>query len=146
MSRKSAMLVFLTLTLASPAMGQELGRLFLTPEQRTALDARRKARIPDKPAAVAAESPVTRIDGLVSRGRGKSTVWVNGEPVPEGAQADGLRVLPLQKESNRVTVRIGDNDNRVDLKIGQSFDRETGKVNDDLPGGEIKVSPPSRNK
>ena len=34
-----------------PPAAQELGRLFFTPEQRAALDARRKARMPDRPAS-----------------------------------------------------------------------------------------------
>lgn len=131
---------------ASDAGAQELGRLFLTPEQRSALDARRKARIPDKPATVVVESPVTRLDGLVQRGRGRSTVWVNGEPVPEGSQPEGLRVQPGQNASGRVRVDIGETENRVDLKIGQSFDRETGEVKDSLQGGEIKVNPATRKK
>ena len=131
---------------ASDAGAQELGRLFLTPEQRSALDARRKARIPDKPATVVVESPVTRLDGLVQRGRGRSTVWVNGEPVPEGTQPEGLRVQPGRNASGRVRVDIGETENRVDLKIGQSFDRETGEVKDSLQGGEIKVNPATRKK
>ena len=65
------------------AQAQELGRLFFTPEQRAALDARRKARVPDKPAAASAvEQPVTRVDGAVRRSGGRSTVWVNGEAIP----------------------------------------------------------------
>jgi hypothetical protein len=125
---------------SSTAGAQELGRLFFTPEQRNALDARRKARIPDKPPTVAVESPVTRLDGFVQRGRGKSTVWVNGEPVPEGTQPEGLRVRPRRSDSGRVTVDIGETENQVDLKIGQSFDRGTGEVRDSLDGGEIKVN------
>ena len=49
------------LLLASSARAQELGRLFFTPDQRAALDARRKARVPDKPAAVpVVAAPTTR--------------------------------------------------------------------------------------
>ena len=125
---------------SSTAGAQELGRLFFTPDQRSALDARRKARIPDKPATVVVESPVTRLDGFVQRGRGKSTVWVNGDPVPEGTQPDGLRLRPRQSDTGRVTVEIGETENQVDLKIGQSFDRGTGEVRDSLDGGEIKVN------
>ena len=131
---------------ASNASAQELGRLFFTPEQRSALDARRKARIPDKPATAVVESPVTRLDGLVQRGRGKSTVWVNGEPVPEGTQPEGLRVEPGRNASGRVRVDIGETENQVNLKIGQSFDRDTGEVKDSLQGGEIKVNPAPRKK
>ena len=133
-------LLSIAMLLSPPAIGDELGRLFFTPEQRAALDARRKARIPDKPTAVVVESPVTRLDGLVSRGGGKSTVWVNGEPVPEGLQPDGLRVRPRRTDSGRVTVDIGETDNQVDLKIGQSFDRATGEVRDSLDGGEVSVT------
>jgi hypothetical protein len=82
--------------LASAAAGaQELGRLFFTPEQRAALDARRKARVPDKPAATPqAELPVTRINGAVQRSGGRSTVWVNGEAVPEGSPSAGAQSAP----------------------------------------------------
>ena len=134
------LLVLIAIVAYAPAEAQELGRLFFTPEQRTALDARRKARIPDKPTAVVVESPVTRLDGLVSRGSGRSTVWVNGEPVPEGTQPEGLRVRPRRTDSARVTVEIGESDNQVDLKIGQSFDRSTGEVRDSLGDGEVKVN------
>lgn len=123
----------------SQAGAEDLGRLFFTPEQRGALDARRKARIPDKPAAVVVESPVTRIDGFVSRGKGKSTTWVNGEPVPEGSQPDGLRVQPKRNDSGRIIVNIGETESEVDLKIGQSFDRSTGEVRDSLNGGDVRI-------
>jgi hypothetical protein len=134
------LLIALAVLFSPPAISQELGRLFFTPEQRNALDARRKARIPDKPAAVTIESPVTRVDGMVSRGGGKSTVWVNGEPVPDGSQPDGLRVRRSRSGTGSVTVDVGESDTRVDLKIGQSFDRATGEVRDSLEGGEVKIN------
>jgi hypothetical protein len=129
-----------TSLLSSPALGEDLGRLFFTPEQRSALDARRKARIPDKPAAVVVESPVTRVDGFVSRRGGRSTTWVNGEAVPEGTQPEGLRVLPKRDDTGRVVVNIGETETQVDLKIGQSFDRGTGEVRDSLDGGDVRVN------
>jgi hypothetical protein len=146
MNSKPAWLFGALVLVSAPASAQELGRLFFTPEQRGALDARRKARIPDKPAAVVVESPVTKVDGFVSRGSGRSTVWVNGEAVPEGTQPEGLRVHPKRADSSRVTVNIGETDSQVNLKIGQSFDRETGEVKDALQGGEIKVNPTPRRK
>lgn len=146
MSLKTASFFSLAILFSAPAVADELGRLFFTAEQRSALDARRKARIPDKPAAIVVEAAVTRVDGLVSRGSGKSTVWVNGEPVPEGSQPEGLRVRSRQSESNRVRVNIGETGNEVDLKIGQSFDRETGEIRNLLRGGEVKVTPPPRRK
>ena len=138
--KSRALFLGMAMVVSSPVIGDDLGRLFFTPDQRAALDARRKARIPDKPATVVVESPVTRLDGIVSRGGGKSTVWVNGEPVPEGVNPEGLRVRPRRSDSGRVNVDIGETDSQVDLKIGQSFDRATGEVRDSLDGGEVTVT------
>ena len=140
MTPRWAWLAVAGMSVATPAVAEELGRLFFTPEQRSTLDARRKARIPDKPAALAVESPVTRVDGFVSRGGGKSTVWVNGEAVPDGTNPEGLKVRPRRSDAGRVTVEIGETDTQVDLKIGQSFDRGTGEVRDSLGGGEVKIN------
>jgi hypothetical protein len=120
---------------AVPAHSQQLGRLFFTEDQRAALDARRKARVPDKPAAApVAASPTTRLDGFVTRSRGPTTVWVNGEPAPEAA---------VRGESS-ASVPVGDGGARVELKPGQVLDRGTGEVRDVIGGGEIRVRRPQR--
>jgi len=126
-------LVLLALVLAAtPAFAQEVGRLFFTPEQRAALDARRKARVPDKPSATVAASPTTRVDGFVQRSGGPSTVWVNGEALPEGS-GDLPRIGP------RVSVPLGEGGRRAALKPGQTLDRGTGEVRDVIGDGEIRV-------
>jgi hypothetical protein len=109
---------------------QEFGRLFFTPEQRDALDARRRARVPDKPAPVPlVVSPTTRLDGYVRRSDGKSTVWVNGDT------ADNSRPLA----DGRVSVRTEDGP-RVPLKPGEVLDRSSGEVTDVLgPRGAIRI-------
>ena len=123
---------------AAPAGAQELGRLFMSPEQRAALDARRKARVPDKPAAApTAASPTTRLDGYVVRSEGRSTVWVNGESVQDGS-AEALRD-PGRGGEGRVRVPAGDSGARVGLKPGEVLDRGTGEVRDVIGDGEIKV-------
>jgi hypothetical protein len=137
---RGVFLLIISCAFVPNAIAEDLGRLFFTPEQRGALDARRKARIPDKPAAVAIESPVTRIDGIVSRRGGKSTTWVNGEAIPEGVQPEGLRVESKRNDTGRVVVNIGETESEVDLKIGQSFDRGTGEVRDPLKGGGVSVN------
>ncbi len=131
-------IVALGLAVPGPASAQRLGRLFFTPEQRDALDARRKARLPDKPAAVVA-SPTTRLDGYVMRSRGKSTVWVNGEPIPEGTQPEGMRVQPARGDPTRAAVTVGESESRVPLKVGETLDRGSGEVRDVIGDGEIKV-------
>ena len=138
---KAALLFGLGVWLAAaayPCAAQEFGRLFFTPEQRAALDARRKARVPDKPAATAvAASPTTRLDGYVVRSEGRSTIWVNGESLQDGS-AEALRD-PNRSGAGRVRVPAGDGGARVGLKPGEVLDRGTGEVRDVIGDGEIKA-------
>jgi hypothetical protein len=137
MKRLAPLALLLALLPAGPASAQELGRLFFTPEQRAALDSRRVARLPDKPAAVA-ELPTTRVDGYVKRSSGKSTVWVDGEPTPDGLQIEGLRVQ-RGNDPTRVTVTVGEDGRRIVLRVGESFDRATGEVKDVIGDGEVRI-------
>ena len=132
MSKLRALLLIVALVAPSASVAQELGRLFFTPEQRKALDARRKARVPDKPAAAVVVSPTTRVDGLVKRSGGPSTVWVNGEALPEGS-GDAPRIAPS------LSVTLGDGGRRTALKPGEILDRGTGEVRDIIGDGEIRV-------
>ena len=125
----------------APATAQELGRLFFTEEQRAALDARRRARVPDRPVAPpVVASPTTRVDGYVRRSDGPSTVWVNGESLGVGGR-DAPRIEGGQREG-RVSVPVGDSSVRFSLKPGQTVDRGTGEVRDVLGNGEIHVPRP----
>lgn len=124
------LVLLIGLLLFQDADAQQLGRLFFTDDQRAALDARRRARVPDKPsAAPVVVSPTTRLDGFVKRSEGPSTVWVNGEPLQEN-------VRPGERS---VSVPVGDSGTRVELKPGQVLDRGTGEVRDVLGDGEIRV-------
>ena len=137
MKRLAPLALLLALLPAGPAVAQELGRLFFTPEQRAALDSRRAARLPDKPAAVV-ESPTTRVDGYVKRSSGKSTVWVDGEATPDGLQIEGLRVQ-RGNDPTRVTVTVGEDGRRIVLRVGESFDRATGEVKDVIGDSEVRI-------
>ena len=133
-------LAFLLLLLANSAEAQELGRLFFTPEQRAALDARRKARVPDRP-AVTTVSPTTRLDGYVKRSGGRSTVFVNGDAMLEGT-ADAPVVDP-ERRGGRVPVPAGEGGQRVELRPGEVLDRSTGQVRDVLgEGGRVESGGP----
>lgn len=130
---KRAALLLAGLLAVSAPQAQELGRLFFTPEERAALDARRRARLPDKPAAAppAAASPVTRVDGFVRRSDGPSTVWVNGATSGEASPGS----------DSRVSIPVGERA-RMRLRPGETLDRGTGEVRDVLgPNGEVRVRP-----
>ena len=127
-----ALAFLMALLLAQSAGAQELGRLFFTDDQRAALDARRRARVPDKPAAAVVASPTTRLDGFVKRSQGPSTVWVNGEPLQES-------VRPGERS---VSVPVGDAGARVELRPGEVLDRGSGEVRDVIGEGEIRIRRP----
>ena len=118
------------------AQAQEIGRLFFTPQQRADLDARRKARVPDKPAAAVVASPVTRLDGYVQRSSGPSTVWINGESLTEGSP-DAPRID--RGPGGSVSIGVGEGGGRVRMKPGESLDRGNGEVHDVLGDGEIRI-------
>lgn len=120
----------------APAQAQELGRLFFTPDQRAALDARRRARVPDRPNAVI--SPTTRLDGYVQRSGGPSTVWVNGEGQLE-TSPEAPRIGATRRDDGRVSVPVGESGARVGLKPGETLDRGTGEVRDVIGDGKIRV-------
>jgi hypothetical protein len=132
MKRALPWLAFLGFFLSEACFAQELGRLFFTPEQRSALDARRKARVPDKPAAAAViASPTMRLDGYVKRSGARSTVWVNGEAVDDRPPAGG--------SDSRVPVNVGDSGGQVGLKPGETLDRGNGEVRGGIGEGEIRI-------
>jgi hypothetical protein len=136
----AAMLLGAALLTPQGARAQELGRLFFTPEQRASLDARRKARVPDKPAAVPqVESPVTRVNGAVRRGGGNSTVWVNGQAIPDSPQPDAARIAPREPGAGRVVIPAGEGAQRYELRVGESLDRGSGEVKDVIGEGEIRI-------
>ncbi len=128
-----------------PARAQDLGRLFFTPDQRAALDARRKARVPDKPTPVPiVASPTTRLDGYVRRSDGRATVWVNGAAVDDTGPG-APRIDPRRSTDASVSVGVGDSGARARLKPGEVLDRGSGEVTDVLGrSGEIRVRPGAR--
>jgi len=134
---KLALAVVMVFLGIETCVAQELGRLFFTPDQRATLDARRKARVPDKPAAVVVASPTTRVDGYVRRSGGPSTVWVNGESLPEGS-AEAPR-LGAGGTEDRVSISVGEGGRRATLRPGEVLDRGTGEVRDVIGEGEIRI-------
>ena len=137
---KGLLLALACLLAAPAARAQELGRLFFTPDQRAALDARRRARVPDKPAAQTVVSPTTRLDGYVQRSQGPSTVWVNGEGLLETAP-EAPRIGVTRRNDGRVSIGVGDGGARVGLKPGETLDRGSGEVRDAIGDGEIRINP-----
>lgn len=128
------MAALLCVALAMPLPAQsaaesadKLGVLFYSPAER--LDIAR-ARSDSRP--VAEQAPANlRLDGLVKRAGGKSTAWVNGQPVPEGSPIGRQPAPAIEKTGVAIAGRH--------LRIGESLDQMTGERSDLLPQGAVAV-------
>jgi len=124
-----ALAVLLAIVAGPVSAAENLGRLFLSPQQRHELDRRRRANIQE--AAVVVQRLVT-VNGQVSRSSGKTTVWVNG--VPEASTRK-------PRDPARVTLPGTGGGPSVSIKVGQTLDKIQGAVTD--PIGEGKILTPS---
>jgi hypothetical protein len=125
--------------LAAPAGAQELGRLFHTPEQRHALDARRAARPPQVILDAPPPLQPARVDGYVLRSDGRSTVWVNSGAASAASTPEGMRTDVRRDAPGRVSVSVGGGAQRHEVKVGGTLDAGSGNPRDLIGEGEIKV-------
>ncbi|MEQ8663046.1 MAG: hypothetical protein RLW62_19700 [Gammaproteobacteria bacterium] len=129
--------------LAAPVTADPLGRLFLAPAERAALDRARyessvAARVPspappapriEAPATNTAPLPPISIDGFVQRSDGPPTVWINGIDSYQGNLAGlGIDARDLALDQARVRVPLAGRAEPLALKPGQSFDPVSARV------------------
>ena len=127
------------LCLATPAApaAEQLGRLFLTPQQREDLDRRRATNRAEEEAPAAPqimEGPLT-LEGHVQRSSGRTTTWINGVPQDDSHAS---------RDPARLTLVPNEGEPGISLKIGQIYERMSGTVRDNLNGGGITVGKSSR--
>ena len=130
--RALILLALMLLSVAAPASAaaDELGRLFFTPQQRQDLDRRRASNRAEEEAPQIREGPLT-LDGHLQRSSGRTTTWVNGAPLYDESQPG--------RDAARVTVVPNVGVPGVSLKVGETYERSNGAINDVLNGGEIAV-------
>jgi hypothetical protein len=124
----SAMSASLVLTPASAAQysEQDLGKLFNTPAQRQQLDTHRKGIRAGTVHEQTAPSDV-RLQGLVKRSDGVTTVWVNGQSTLKSNAVAGMQVnTNTQHDSNRISITI--NDKTIKLKPGEVWSEESNHI------------------
>jgi hypothetical protein len=137
----------------TPLQAEELGRLFLTPEQRAELERLRNGIVETPvveppPAVVQGElpppvpelgaehilpeappptvPPIT-VNGVVLRSNGQGTAWVNGENTYDGDfSADNIRVG--RPQSKFVQIRTPENLPDVRLKPGQTYNPASNTI------------------
>jgi len=103
---------------------ETLGRLFFTPAQRHTFDSGKQ--LPDSPKAAAAGPQTAKLNGVVTRSDGETTVWINGHaigkkdpPIAASASAADPAAARVELPGSRTAVR---------LKVGQRYVRSTGRV------------------
>jgi hypothetical protein len=121
----------LIVALAAPhtAVSEELGRLFFTPAQRSAMDAGK--RLSAAPAIIKRAAPrgprSITLSGVVRRSDGEYTVWVNGRAVGKGGPP-GVSAAPSTNHRSAARVNVRGSNNPVELRVGQQLKGSTGKI------------------
>ena len=133
MIRLALLVAGLALT-QSVCAAQPLGRLFFSPAERAQLDVMRTQK-PSPQQAAAAPPPEPRptsqtitYSGIVRRNDGKSTLWLNNKPVDEKEALAGLAVSGRVRPDGAVTFQNPETGARIDLKVGQRAELQTGRV------------------
>ena len=118
-----------------PAPAQErLGRLFFTPAQRASLDVARSQRArtalaTEKPEQEATPVPQTiTYSGVLRRSDGKTTVWINNQPVHDRESAGAATIVGRVRPDGSVTLQVPQSGRSVILKPGQSVELLSGAV------------------
>jgi len=114
------------LACADALAAEPVGRLFFTPAQRHALDAGKRIG-ETAPRAPEPRGPQeVRLDGVVTRSDGESTVWVNGHP-------SDLSPLPnigvsVGTDPASAQIRVPGIPGGRRISVGQSLDTRSGVV------------------
>lgn len=121
------MLIFNSLAQAEPG---KLGRLFFTPEQRARMDVARQNQrsiaLEPEPEFQAEPAPSTvTLNGIIAPSNGRPMVWINGR-LQEQGRAPSPVIMP--ETGRQISVTSPDGSSRIPLKVGQSIDTGSGKV------------------
>ena len=132
---------------ARGAPGDELGRLFFTPEERATMEAARALpklaplvsvsalKISNLPGAIQAvvtpPPPVLTLNGLVTRSQGPATLWING--LAQDARSlylPGVAQPRVRLERNAIQIALDATQPARRVKAGQTFDPASAQVSD----------------
>jgi hypothetical protein len=135
--RSAAGLLLLGLALlgGGPLKAEPLGRLFFTPERRAMLERQRQQNIQ---AAQVLEGSVMRLDGVVTRSSGKTTVWINRRPQHENTVGTGVTAALVTKNPGRAVLTPTD-EAPAPLRVGEAINRGTREKTDGLGSGRVTV-------
>ena len=150
---KIGFVAYLALVASTPVAAQaqeRLGRLFFTPAQRASLDVARSQRAraalsTEKPEQEATPVPQTiTYSGVLRRSDGKTTVWINNQPVQDRESAGAAAIVGRVRPDGSVTLQVPQSGRSVSLKPGQSVELLTGAVEEGYPRGIEAAKPEAK--
>lgn len=116
---------FISLMLfSSAAFAYEIGTVFYSPAERSALVAARSG---------IAQTAIYTVSGIIQRGAGKSVVWINGRAVPAVPQDAAIPTLKIARDHVMVEGKP--------IKVGESLDILSGQRILRLPENAVQVKP-----
>ena len=136
---KKRCLIVATVALLLPALGQAaeqaaaLGKLFLSPEKRQALDRQRASNLRE---AESVESDTLQLDGVVQRSSGRHSVWINQRMQSENDK--GLSV-EVQRRNPAAADIASPKEASTRLRVGESLDRGSGERRDVVAPGGVSI-------
>ena len=148
-SLKRLIVLFALVGATAPVAAQPAnppGRLFFTPDQRASLDRARAQRARTTLSTENTEqdaAPVSQTiiyGGVVRRSDGKSTAWLNNQPVYDREQFGGAIVGRVRPDGS-VTLQVPQSGRSVSLKPGQSVELLSGAVEEGY-SRRLEVSKP----
>nr|VFJ68672.1 MAG: hypothetical protein BECKFM1743A_GA0114220_104794 [Candidatus Kentron sp. FM]VFJ70629.1 MAG: hypothetical protein BECKFM1743C_GA0114222_105683 [Candidatus Kentron sp. FM]VFK18268.1 MAG: hypothetical protein BECKFM1743B_GA0114221_105343 [Candidatus Kentron sp. FM] len=110
------------------------GRLFFTEKERRELDRLRDRKRKTPATEQEQDMPAVEsflINGVVVRGNGQNTLWINGEPVSENSTSQA-NVRTIKRPDDTVHVEFSRGSNNIRLKPGQRVR---------IRGDEVSVEP-----
>jgi len=143
----TAIVLLTMLTGTSIAEQAVFGRFFTSAKQRQQLDTLRAAKpdvedeiilideLPDDSTEMAAED-TTPLDALTVRGvvyrkNRKNTAWLNNSNTNQGDLSFGpVRVDESGIKNDRVNIELVDNDTKLILKVGETYDPHSSAISD----------------
>lgn len=121
----------------APAAAPTLGRLFFTPEARAALERQRQSPASAPQPSHLAEERL-RLDGIVQRSAGPTTIWLNQRKHDDTRPPAGLSLQTTRHDPGRATVAL-DGQPPTDLKVGATLTPASGEIQDALAGGRLEI-------
>ena len=131
--RITLLLPVLLLAALPAAHAAELtGRLFFTPEQRAQLDQLRRQKAV---ASQVRDEPIPETvtyNGIIRRSDGKTTIWMNNQPMSDADLRGGQPVTGTVSRDGRIVLQNpqAGSGAKLELKVGQSATLMSGKVDE----------------